>query len=114
MQPHDLDHPATSPPLSESPPHSKYPDDVSRAEHDDVFTHYDPDTGRRTKRTVSMAAAFLVACCLLVIVVRYFHAHAVAKAGETAYSTPPPVDVVIARPATMGQLRNSLKCCPRV
>jgi RND family efflux transporter MFP subunit len=39
----------------------------------------------------------------LVIVVRYFHAHAVAKAGETAYSTPPPVDVVIARPATMGQ-----------
>jgi RND family efflux transporter MFP subunit len=42
-------------------------------------------------------------CCLVVIVVRYFHAHAVAKAGETAYSTPPPVDVVIARPATLGQ-----------
>ena len=95
MQPHDPDHPATSPPLSESPSHSKYPDDVS--------THFDPGTGRRTKRTVGMAAAFLVACCLLVIVVRYFHAHAVAKAGETAYSTPPPVDVVIARPATMGQ-----------
>ena len=103
MQPHDPDHPAASPPLSESPSHGKYPDDVSRAEHDDVFTHYDPDTGRRTKRAVSMAAAFLVACCLSVIVVRYFHAHAVAKAGETAYSTPPPVEVVIARPATMGQ-----------
>ena len=37
------------------------------------------------------------------IAVRYFHAHAVAKAGETAYSTPPPVDVVIARAATVGQ-----------
>jgi membrane fusion protein, multidrug efflux system len=36
-------------------------------------------------------------------VVRYFHAHSVAKAGETAYSRPPPVDVVIARPATTGQ-----------
>ena len=31
------------------------------------------------------------------------HAHAVATAGETAYSTPPPVDVVIAQPATAGQ-----------
>jgi RND family efflux transporter MFP subunit len=44
-----------------------------------------------------------MACFLLVIVVRYFHAYAVAKAGETAYLMPPPVDVVIARPATVGQ-----------
>jgi RND family efflux transporter MFP subunit len=34
---------------------------------------------------------------------RYFHAHAVANAGEAAYSKPPPVDVVIAQPATVGQ-----------
>jgi RND family efflux transporter MFP subunit len=103
MQPHDPEHPATSPSLSENPSHSKYPDDVSRAEHDNVSTHFDPGTGRRTKREVSIAVAFLAVCCLVVIVVRYFHAHSVAKAGETAYSTPPPVDVVIARPATMGQ-----------
>jgi multidrug efflux pump subunit AcrA (membrane-fusion protein) len=45
----------------------------------------------------------LALCFVVVVVVRYIHAHAVAKAGETAYSTPPPVDVVIARPATMGQ-----------
>jgi multidrug efflux pump subunit AcrA (membrane-fusion protein) len=32
-----------------------------------------------------------------------FHAWPSPKAGETAYSTPPPVDVVIARPATLGQ-----------
>jgi len=38
-----------------------------------------------------------------VIGVRYFHARSIAKAGETAYSTPLPVDVVIARPATAGQ-----------
>ncbi len=103
MQPHDPEHPDTSPPLSENPSHSKYPDDVSRAEHGHVSTHFDPDTGRRTKRGVRIAAVFLVACCVVVILVRFFHAHAVATAGETAYSTPPPVDVVIARPATMGQ-----------
>jgi RND family efflux transporter MFP subunit len=103
MPPHDPDHPAASPPLSENPSHSKYPDDVSGAEHDEVSTDFDPDTGRRTKKGVRMAATFLVVCCLLVIVVRFFHAHAVAKAGETAYSTPPPVDIVIARPATLGQ-----------
>jgi RND family efflux transporter MFP subunit len=32
-----------------------------------------------------------------------FHSSAVAKAGEAAYSAPPPVDVVIAKPATAGQ-----------
>jgi RND family efflux transporter MFP subunit len=101
MQPHE--HPATPPPLSENPSTSQYPDNVSRAEHDHVSTHFDPETGRRTKRGVRTAVAFLVVCFLVVIVVRYFHAHAVAKAGETAYSTPPPVDVVIARPATVGQ-----------
>jgi RND family efflux transporter MFP subunit len=103
MQPHDPEHPATSPPLSERPSHSKYPDEVSRAEQDDVSTHFDPETGRRTKRAVSIAVASLAVCLLVVIVLRYFHSHAVARAGETAYSTPPPVDVVIARPATMGQ-----------
>jgi RND family efflux transporter MFP subunit len=103
MRPHDPAHPAASPPLSENPSRSSYPDDASRAEHDDVSTHFDPETGRRTKRGVGIAVASLMVCCLVVIVVRYFHAHAVAKAGETAYSTPPPVDVVIARPATLGQ-----------
>ncbi|MDP9087638.1 MAG: efflux RND transporter periplasmic adaptor subunit [Pseudomonadota bacterium] len=103
MQSHDPQHPPTSPTLSENPSHSKYPDDVSRAEQGDVSTDFDPETGRRTKRGVSIAVAFLVVCLLVVIVVRSFHARAVVKAGETAYSTPPPVDVVIARPATVGQ-----------
>ena len=79
------------------------PDDVSRAEHDHVSTSFAPQTGANTKRAVGFAVAVLLICCVAVILVRYFHAHAVAKAGETAYLAPPSVDVVITRPATAGQ-----------
>jgi RND family efflux transporter MFP subunit len=103
MQPHDPEHPANEPPLSEEPAHSRYPDEVSRKEHNEVSTNFDPETGRRTKTAVGIAAAFLLVCFVAVIMVRYFHAHSVAKAGETAYSTPPPVDVVIAQAAVKGQ-----------
>lgn len=103
MQPHDPEHPAPPPRLSDDPSRSRYPDESSRAEHDAVSTSFAPETGRRTKRGVVIAAAVFVLCFLLVSVVRYFHAHAVANAGEAAYSRPPPVDVVIAQPATVGQ-----------
>ena len=103
MQLHDPDHSATPPSLSEKPSHSEYPDHISHTEHDEVSTSFAPETGRRTKAGVGIAAALLLVCFVAVIVVHYFHAHAVAKAGETAFSTPPPVDVVIARPATAGQ-----------
>jgi RND family efflux transporter MFP subunit len=101
MQPHDPQEPQL--PLREDPSHARYPDEVSRKEHDEVSTDFDPETGRRTKRAVGVAAAVLLLCCLVVIVVRLLHDHTVAKAGESAYSTPPPVDVVIAQPATAGQ-----------
>jgi RND family efflux transporter MFP subunit len=103
MQPHDPEHPPTSTPLSEKPSHSKYPDEVARDEHDRVSTQFDPDTGRRTKKAVGIAAMILVVCFVIVIILRLLHAHSVAKAGETAYATAPPVDVVIARPASAGQ-----------
>jgi RND family efflux transporter MFP subunit len=103
MQPHDGDQPADATPLNDDPSHSRYPDDVSRAEQAGVSTDFDPETGRKTKTAVGIAAGFLLLCFLAVLVVRFFHAHGVAKAGETAYATPPPVDVVIARPATVGQ-----------
>jgi RND family efflux transporter MFP subunit len=103
MNPRDPEHPAIQPPLNENPSHSRYPDEVSRTESDEVSTSFDPETGRRTKKSVGIAVAVLFVCFAIVIVVRLFHAHTVAKAGETAYSTPPPVDVVIARPATVGQ-----------
>jgi RND family efflux transporter MFP subunit len=103
MQLHDSEHPNSPQPLSEKSSHSQYPDNVSRTEDDEVSTSFSPETGQRTKRAVGIAASFLLICFVAVILVRYFHAHAVAKAGETAFSAPPPVDVVIARPATMGQ-----------
>jgi hypothetical protein len=59
MQSHDPEHPETPPHLSENPAHSQYPDEVSRAEHDDVSTSFDPGTGRSTKRGVGIAAALL-------------------------------------------------------
>jgi RND family efflux transporter MFP subunit len=103
MQSHDPEHPQSPPPLSEKPSHSQYPDNVSRTEGDEVSTSFSAETGRRTKRGMGVTATLLLICFVAVIVVRYFHAHAVAKAGETAYSAPPPVDVVVARPATAGQ-----------
>jgi RND family efflux transporter MFP subunit len=103
MPPHDPDHSVAAPLLSASPSHSEYPDEVSRMEPDEVSTSFSPATGRRTKTSAGIAAATLLLCFLVVTVLRYFHAHAVAQAGESAYSTAPPVDVVIARPATAGQ-----------
>jgi RND family efflux transporter MFP subunit len=103
MQPHDPERPVTPPPLSKDPARGEYPDQMSLAENDEVSTSFAPGTGRRTKRGVGIMAALMMLCFLAVSVVRYFHAHAVANAGETAYSTAPPVDVVIARAATAGQ-----------
>jgi RND family efflux transporter MFP subunit len=82
-------------------PHN--PDEISRTESEAVSTEFSSDTGRRTKKAVKIAAGILLLGFLIVGAVRFFHAHAVARVGETAYSTPPPVDVVIARPAVKGQ-----------
>jgi RND family efflux transporter MFP subunit len=103
MQPHDPDHSTGEHLLRDEPSHSRFPDESARVEHDAVSTGFSPDTGRRTKRGVLVAVLIIGVGFLLVSVVRYFHASSVARAGETAYSRPPPVDVVIARPATLGQ-----------
>src|SRR5271167_1689135 len=99
----DPENSETSPPMSARPSHGQYPDEISRAELDEVSTSFDANTGERAKRGVVVAAGVLLACFLVVVVLRFFHAHGVAKAGETAYATPPPVDIVIARAATAGQ-----------
>jgi RND family efflux transporter MFP subunit len=103
MQPPDKDPEAPEPPLRDQPSHGRFPDESSRRERDEVSTSFDLETGRRTKRGVLIAAGALIVCFLLVSVLRLFHAHAIASAGETDYSRPPPVDVVIAQPATAGQ-----------
>ncbi len=89
--------------MSDDPSRSRFPDQVSRDEHDAVATSFAPDTGRRTKKGVLVAAIILCAAFLLVSVLRYFHAHTVADASETAHSRPPSVDVVIARAPSVGQ-----------
>jgi multidrug efflux pump subunit AcrA (membrane-fusion protein) len=103
MPSHDPQDSETATPLRDMPSHAQYPDEISRREHESVSTSFDPQTGRRTKRGVIIAAGVLLAGLLIVVVLRLFHAHGVATAGETAYSTPPPVDIVIARAATEGQ-----------
>ena len=103
MQPHDPEQPTSPALLRDEPSHSRYPDESSRAEHGAVSTAFSPDTGRQTKRGVAIVAVVLVLCFVLMSVVRYFHAHGVAEAGEAASSRPPPVDVVIAKAATAGQ-----------
>ncbi|HXA36288.1 MAG TPA: efflux RND transporter periplasmic adaptor subunit [Steroidobacteraceae bacterium] len=107
MPPHDPQHLVPPAPLSENAAHSQYPDEAARSEarseHEAVPTSFAPETGRRAKRALSIAAAFLLVCFLAVVALRYLHARAVAEAGEAAYSAPSPVDVVIARPAVAGQ-----------
>ncbi|MDP9007481.1 MAG: efflux RND transporter periplasmic adaptor subunit [Pseudomonadota bacterium] len=103
MQPHDPYRLATEELLRDKPSHSQFPDQSSRAENDPVSTSFAPQTARRTKRGVVIAAAVLAAGFLLVSVLRFLHAHGVTNAGETAFSRPPTVDVVIAQPATVGQ-----------
>jgi len=88
--------------------HGEYPDQVSRDEGDagiEVSTRFTPDTGRRTKRGVGFGITALAVLFVIVCVLRLLHSHAVAKASETAYSAAPPVDIVIARPASRGQAR---------
>lgn len=89
--------------MRENPARGEYPDLVSRSEHDAVSTDFVPGTDRRTKRGVVIAAAVFVLAFAVVSVIRFVHARGVANAAENAYSAPPPVDVVIAQPAKIGQ-----------
>jgi multidrug efflux pump subunit AcrA (membrane-fusion protein) len=90
MQPHD-------------PTPSEFPDDIAREELAAVSTEFDSDTGRRLKRGVAIAAVILLIGFVAVRTIRYFHERGIARAGEIAYGAPPPVDVVIARPVSVGQ-----------
>jgi RND family efflux transporter MFP subunit len=102
MQSRDPSDPVpTSTPANRS--RGEYPDQVSRDEGGGVSTRFSPQTGRRTKRGVAVAIMVLTVVFVVVVILRLSHSHSVARAGETAYTTPPPVDVVVARPASQGQ-----------
>src|SRR5258708_1635947 len=103
MQRLDREHLRGQQAMSQDPARCEYPDQVSRSEHGAVPTDFSPDTAQRTKTGVAIAAAIFVLAFVVVSVVRYVHARGVANAGESAYLAPPPVDVVIAQPAKVGQ-----------
>jgi RND family efflux transporter MFP subunit len=84
-------------------PRSELPDDTSRTEDAAVSTEFDPGTARRVRSWGGTAVALLVLGFFAVSVIRYFDQRAIARQSETAYSTAPPVDVVVARPASVGQ-----------
>jgi RND family efflux transporter MFP subunit len=98
MESQEPEGPAT-PPRSGEPS----PEQGARAEHGTVPTSFSPQTGRRTKRVVAIAAALLATFLVIVSVSRYFHAQSVADTARRASSTPPLVNVVRARPVSAGQ-----------
>ena len=83
--------------------HGEYPDQVSRDEGDAVSTVFSLQTGRRTKRGVTIGMVALAVLLVIVSILRFLHAHSIVKTTETAHSAPPPVDIVIAKPAIRGQ-----------
>ena len=105
MQPHDLDDQAT-PPMNQRPSHGQFPDQVARDEGNDsarVATTYSPQRAARPGAGLSLPPLSSRFAFLIVTVARLLHSHSVAQAGETAYSTAPPVDVVIAQATGQGQ-----------
>ena len=103
MQPHDLQHLPATAQSSEGREPEILPDDVSRTEHGAVSTDFDPDTGRRMKKGLLVAAAALLLGFVAVRMARFFDERGVARAAQTAYATPPTVDVVTAQPVTQGE-----------
>ena len=103
MHPHDSEHDPLPPARKAAAHRDELPDDTSRTESGAVSMEFEPNTARRTKVGTLIAAGFLVFGFIVIGIVRFFDERAVAQAGETAFATPPPVDVVVARPATVGQ-----------
>jgi RND family efflux transporter MFP subunit len=97
--------PADRAPPSLGPARSRsdFPDQVARDEGGAVSTGFSRETGRRTKRGVGIGIMALVLLVVIVCIVRFMHSHSIALAAETAYSAPPPVDIVIAKTADRAQ-----------
>jgi RND family efflux transporter MFP subunit len=102
MQPHNPD-PRPSSRLQDAPSPAELPDDTSRTEGGSVSTEFQPGTGRKLKIGAGIAAGALVFCFCTVMLIRLVEAHALRKSAQSAYTAAPPVDVVTARPASVGQ-----------
>jgi RND family efflux transporter MFP subunit len=102
MQPPDI-RPDLSAPEPAGEHKENVPDDISRQEPGGVSTDFAPDTGSRVKRVVMIAGAVLLLGFIAVRVARFFDEHALADAAQSDYGAPPPVDIVVAKPVTLGQ-----------
>ena len=74
-----------------------YAEDVTATESHPASAHFQPDTGARLKKGVTILAIVLGAAFVLVSIDRYFKARSVAHATAEATSAPPPVDVIVAK-----------------
>src|ERR1700733_13970666 len=101
MQPHDPDDRAPSPSAGAAP-RPELPHDTPRPEHRAVATDFEPGTGRTLKIGAGIAAAALLLCFVVVKVIRLVDAHSLAKSANAAFTSPPPVAVISARPPTGG------------
>jgi RND family efflux transporter MFP subunit len=88
MQPHDPE---------------SLPDDTSRTEGGAVSTEFQPGTGRALKLGAGIAAGILVFFFCAVMLIRLVEAQTLRKGADAAYSAAPPVDVITAQPASVGQ-----------
>src|SRR3984957_19503844 len=79
------------------------PDDTSRTEGGAVSTAFQPGTGRTLKIGAGIAAGILVFFFCVVMLIRLVEAHSLRKGADAAYLTAPPVDVITAQPASVGQ-----------
>jgi RND family efflux transporter MFP subunit len=84
-------------------PAPQTPDDTSRQESGGVSTRFEPDTGRQLKKAVLIAGVVLIIGFIAVRIDRYFHEHAVANVARSDSRAAPEVDIVVAKPVTVGQ-----------
>ena len=74
-----------------------YGSDVAEHESDAVSTSFDPDTGKRVKKSVMIVAAILVAAFVVVWLDRFFADRAVANDTQRTAAAPHAVDVIEAK-----------------
>jgi RND family efflux transporter MFP subunit len=79
------------------------PDDTSRTEGGAVSTEFQPGTGRFLKLGAGIAAGILMFCFCAVMLIRLLEARTLRKSADATYSAAPPVDVITAQPASVGQ-----------
>jgi RND family efflux transporter MFP subunit len=85
------------------PPPERLPDDTSRGEFGGVSTRFEPDTGRQVRKMAIVAGVVLISGFIAVRIDRYVHGHAVAGEARSGSQAAPPVDIVVAKPVTVGQ-----------